>query len=114
MLEEFVMSCAQETAQRNAEELDIDGAEGAGEEDQINEDVEIGMSMIHNVWETGILHMICETEVIASKEGRMVKRVLIDYAYDYLKKNFSQTVKTVFDHIPRNRTLKIGMTYELL
>lgn len=59
----------------------------------------------------GVVHLIGENEVVAGKDAGVWKRVLIDYGYSFLKKNLRQTEK-VF-HIPHQRMLKVGMTYEL-
>ncbi|GMN38065.1 hypothetical protein TIFTF001_007320 [Ficus carica] len=59
----------------------------------------------------GVVHLIGENEVVACKEAGIGKRILIDYAYNFLKNNLRQT-DNVFD-IPHKRMLKVGMTYEL-
>ncbi|XP_022758031.1 potassium transporter 5-like [Durio zibethinus] len=67
---------------------------------------------VDKAWEAGgIVHFVGESEVIASKEASMMKRILIDYAYNFLKKNLRQS-QEVFD-IPHKRMLKVGMTYQL-
>lgn len=59
----------------------------------------------------GIVHLIGESEVIASKGSGIIKRILIDYAYDFVKRNLRQGNK-VFD-IPHKRMVKVGMIYQL-
>ncbi|TQD76415.1 hypothetical protein C1H46_038043 [Malus baccata] len=59
----------------------------------------------------GVVHLIGENEVTAAKGAGIAKRILIDYAYNFLKRNLRQSDK-VFD-IPHKRLLKVGMTYEL-
>ncbi|KAF5731463.1 KUP15 [Tripterygium wilfordii] len=59
----------------------------------------------------GIVHLIGEHELIAAKGANIGKRIMIDYAYNFLKKNLRQTDK-IFE-IPHKRMLKVGMTYEL-
>lgn len=49
-----------------------------------------------------------ENEVIAGKGANVGKKVLIDYAYNFIKRNLRHTEK-VFD-IPHQRLLKVGMT----
>ncbi|CAN0923129.1 Potassium transporter 5 [Linum grandiflorum] len=75
------------------------------------EEMEKEMEMVNKAWEAGVIHLMGENEVIAGKGAGIVKRFLIDYAYNFLKKNVRQTEK-VFD-IPHKRMLKVGMTYEL-
>ncbi|KAF5731462.1 KUP15 [Tripterygium wilfordii] len=59
----------------------------------------------------GIVHLIGEHEVIAAEGANIGKRIMIDYAYNFFKKNLRQTDK-IFA-IPHKRMLKVGMTYEL-
>ncbi|CAL2281124.1 unnamed protein product [Prunus armeniaca] len=66
---------------------------------------------IDKAWSWGVDHLIAENEVTAAKGAGIIKRILIDYAYNLLKRNLRQGEK-VFD-IPHKRMLKVGMTYEL-
>ena len=59
----------------------------------------------------GIVYLVGENEVIAGKEAELGKRILINYGYNFLRRNLRQTDK-VFD-IPRQCLLKVGMTYIL-
>ncbi|KAG8370655.1 hypothetical protein BUALT_Bualt13G0005800 [Buddleja alternifolia] len=76
-------------------------------EEAIERDVEY----LDKAWQDGVVHLVGEHEVVAAKGANIGKRVLIDYAYNFLKKNLRQSNK-VFD-IPHKRMLKVGMTYEL-
>ncbi|KAK3415571.1 hypothetical protein EUGRSUZ_H01188 [Eucalyptus grandis] len=67
--------------------------------------------VLDRAWRAGVVHLIGENEVVAGKGASLGKRVLIDYAYNFLKKNLRQSDK-IFD-IPHKRMLKVGMTYEL-
>ncbi|KAL5795543.1 hypothetical protein ACOSQ2_000363 [Xanthoceras sorbifolium] len=75
------------------------------------EAMERELEMVDNAWRAGVVHLIGESEVVAGKEAGIFKRILIDYAYNFLKKNLRQSEK-VFD-IPHKRMLKVGMAYEL-
>ncbi|KAM1207614.1 hypothetical protein COP2_008425 [Malus domestica] len=66
---------------------------------------------IDKAWRRGVVHLTGENEVTAAKGAGIAKRILIDYAYNFLKRNLRQSDK-VFD-IPHKRLLKVGMTYEL-
>ncbi|GER33001.1 potassium transporter [Striga asiatica] len=66
---------------------------------------------LDRAWRFAVVHMVGEHEVVAAKGANIGKRVLIDYAYNFLKKNLRQSNR-VFD-IPQKRMLKVGMTYEL-
>ncbi|KAH1083453.1 hypothetical protein J1N35_023214 [Gossypium stocksii] len=70
------------------------------------------IEQVQKEWEeAGIVHMIGESEVIAKKEANIMKRIVIDHAYNLLKRNVRQREK-VFD-IPHKRMLKVGMTCHL-
>ncbi|CAL9023886.1 unnamed protein product [Prunus brigantina] len=77
------------------------------QQDLLDEEIEA----IDKAWRWGVVHLIGENEVTAAKGAGIVKRILIDYAYNFLKRNLRQSDK-VFD-IPHKRMLKVGMTYEL-
>ncbi|KAK3194036.1 hypothetical protein Dsin_025346 [Dipteronia sinensis] len=81
------------------------------QDEKKREAIERELEMVENAWRAGVVHLIGESEVVASKGAGIGKRVLIDYAYNFLKKNLRQSEK-VFD-IPHKRMLKVGMTYEL-
>ncbi|KAF7818227.1 potassium transporter 5-like [Senna tora] len=81
--------------------------DGDGDEEGIVKEIET----IEKACEAGIVHLIGENEVIASKGGGIWDRILIDYAYNFLKRNVRQSGK-VFD-IPHKRMVKVGMKYEL-
>ncbi|KAH1081275.1 hypothetical protein J1N35_021036 [Gossypium stocksii] len=81
-------------------------------EEKLQEIMEQEIEQVEKAWEeVGIVHLIGQNEVIASKGSNMMKRILIDYAYNLLKRNLRQS-EAVFD-IPHKRMLKVGMTYQL-
>ncbi|XP_057516471.1 potassium transporter 5-like [Amaranthus tricolor] len=69
------------------------------------------MELVDKAWRSGVVHMMGESEVIATKGSGFGKRIVIDSAYNFLRKNLRQSDK-VFN-IPRKRLVKVGMTYEL-
>jgi len=84
------------------------------EEDRIKakeKELDREIEVVDKAWRAGVVHMMGENEVIASKGAGIGKKVVIDFAYNFLKKNLRQTDQ-VFD-IPRRKLLKVGMTYEL-
>ncbi|KAF3436412.1 hypothetical protein FNV43_RR23504 [Rhamnella rubrinervis] len=81
------------------------------QEQKRNEVLNREIDAVDNAWHAGVVHLIGENEVTASKDSGIVKRILIDYVYSFMKRNLRQSDK-VFD-IPRKRMLKVGMTYEL-
>ncbi|KAL6137701.1 hypothetical protein ACLB2K_062990 [Fragaria x ananassa] len=74
-------------------------------------DAEVQLQAIDEAWSSGVTHLIGESEVMAAKGSGIAKRILIDYAYNFMKRNLRQR-EELFD-IPRERMLKVGMTYEL-
>ncbi|KAL2236540.1 potassium transporter 5 [Sesamum indicum] len=95
-------------------ELGEDEVQGENKDDEIakkEEEMERDMADLDKAWRSGVVHLVGEHEVVAGKGANIGKRVLIDYAYNFLKKNLRQSNK-VFD-IPHKRMLKVGMTYEL-
>ncbi|XP_022959570.1 potassium transporter 5-like [Cucurbita moschata] len=73
--------------------------------------VEEEIEVVDRAWRDGIVHLIGQNEVVASKGSGFAKRVLIDYAYNALRRNLRQSEEVFY--IPRKRMLKVGMTYEL-
>ncbi|GMY16856.1 potassium transporter 5-like [Fagus crenata] len=81
------------------------------DEEKRGEAIEREIEAVDKAWRAGVVHLIGENEVIAGKGTGIGRRILIDYAYNFLKRNLRQSEK-VFD-IPHKRMLKVGMTYEL-
>ena len=75
------------------------------------EAIEKEIEAVDKAWCAGVVHLFGENEVIARKGAGLGRRIIIDYAYNFLKRNLRQSDK-VFN-IPHKRMLKVGMTYEL-
>ncbi|KAJ8633549.1 hypothetical protein MRB53_026885 [Persea americana] len=75
--------------------------------DAVKEEVEL----IEREYNAEIVHLLGKTEVVASKGSNFGRRILIDYAYNILKRNIRERDEVL--NIPRKRLLKVGMTYEL-
>ncbi|XP_041020411.1 potassium transporter 5-like [Juglans microcarpa x Juglans regia] len=82
------------------------------EKKQQDQAVEREIEAVDKAWHAGIVHLIGETEVVADRGASVSKRVMVDYAYNFMKRNLRQSAETSFD-IPQRRMLKVGMTYEL-
>ncbi|KAL5060520.1 hypothetical protein RYX36_032124 [Vicia faba] len=93
------------------ENLNVDKSQEISDEGRVKEAIEKEIETIEKASRAGVVHLIGENEVIASKGAGFGKRLLIDYAYNFLKKNLRQSEK-LFD-IPHKRMVKVGMTYEL-
>lgn len=88
-----------------------DGEKQVIEQENLREAIEKEIEAVEVASGAGIVHLISENEVIASKGANIGKRILIDYGYNFLKRNLRQSEK-MFD-IPHKRMVKVGMTYEL-
>lgn len=94
------------------EEPSLIGEEVEGEREwKREEEIEREVDLLEKAWEAGVVHLMGESEVVASKGSSLGKRVLLNYAYNFLRRNLRQS-EEVFD-IPHKRLLKVGMTYEL-
>ncbi|MED6198393.1 hypothetical protein PIB30_065934 [Stylosanthes scabra] len=103
-LKSFVDSSSQKVVIHEEEKIEEEKVSDNGGDDETIEAIEKAL-------EAGIVHLIGESEVVASKGSGIGKKFLINYAYNFLKKNLRQSDK-VFD-IPHERMVKVGMTYEL-
>ncbi|KAL5760371.1 hypothetical protein ACOSQ2_019209 [Xanthoceras sorbifolium] len=82
------------------------------QEENSQELTERQIEMVEKAWQAGVVHLIGESEVVAAEGAGIGTWVMINYAYNFMKRNLRQYDK-VFYHIPRKRMLKVGMTYEL-
>ena len=99
---------------KNEGELEVEffNEEDENEEvEHVKEELEREIEAMDQASHAGIVHLIGENEVVARKGAGIGKRFLINYAFNFLKKNLRQT-ENVFE-IPQKRMLKVGMTYEL-
>ncbi|KAM4086623.1 hypothetical protein ACJW30_10G116500 [Castanea mollissima] len=91
----------------NNEHKDVKKVDEEKRQEAIDKEIEA----VNRAWRAGVVHLIGENEVVAGKRASLARRIIIDYAYNFLKRNLRQSEK-VFD-IPHKRMLKVGMTYEL-
>ncbi|GLU10255.1 hypothetical protein SLE2022_270740 [Rubroshorea leprosula] len=103
--EDFLLS------QKPTKNEDEDGNQMCKEEDQGDNVLEREMQELEQASQATVSHLINENEVVASKGSNIWNRLLINYAYSFIEKN-SRKTQQVF-HIPHQRLLKVGMTYEL-
>ncbi|KAF8015068.1 hypothetical protein BT93_H0761 [Corymbia citriodora subsp. variegata] len=109
--EQLVDELESEENYENGVKKEIDDEANDNRNYKAQEASEREISVLDRAWRAGVVHLIGENEVVAGKGASLGKRVLIDYAYNFLKKNLRQSDK-IFD-IPHKRMLKVGMTYEL-
>ncbi|XP_024031578.1 potassium transporter 5 isoform X2 [Morus notabilis] len=69
------------------------------------------MEFVQQAMEKGVVYLLGETQVVASQESSFLKKVVVNYAYSFLRKNFRQGEKVMA--IPSARLLRVGMTYEI-
>ncbi|CAJ2632059.1 unnamed protein product [Trifolium pratense] len=114
-LKEFIVKeyyCSQKLIQDGKnDESEDDKIDEISDGERVQEEIEKEIEVVEKASRAGIVHLIGENEVIASKGAGIAKRILIDYAYNFLKKNLRQSEK-LFD-IPHKHMVKVGMTYEL-
>ncbi|KAJ4798577.1 Potassium transporter [Rhynchospora pubera] len=69
------------------------------------------VEFVQREMEKGIVYLLGETEVVARGDSGLLKRIIVDCAYNFMRKNFTQGEKVM--RIPRNKLLRVGMTYEI-
>ncbi|KAM5568411.1 potassium transporter 5 [Rosa sericea] len=69
------------------------------------------MQFVQAEMEKGIVYLLGETEVVAAENASFFKKLIVNYVYDFLRKNFRQGQNIMA--IPRSRLLRVGMTYEI-
>ncbi|CAK8562656.1 unnamed protein product [Lathyrus sativus] len=69
------------------------------------------IKFIDKAMERGVVYMIGEAEVVAHPNSSILNKIVVNYAYSFLRKNFRQGEQSIA--IPHKRLLKVGMTYEL-
>ncbi|KAL6647617.1 hypothetical protein ACP70R_015054 [Stipagrostis hirtigluma subsp. patula] len=73
--------------------------------------IEEEQRFIEREMEKGVVYIMGETEVVARPHSSLLKKVLVNYAYAFLRKNCRQGEKMLA--IPKSQLLKVGMTYEI-
>ncbi|XP_077218950.1 potassium transporter 5-like [Tasmannia lanceolata] len=91
--------------------VSADITDGVVEEENKSEVIGKEIELVEREFEVGVVHLLGENEVVAKKGSHFGKRVLIDYAYNTMKRNLRKSYE-LFD-VPHRRLLKVGMTYEL-
>ncbi|XP_047173771.1 potassium transporter 5-like [Vigna umbellata] len=69
------------------------------------------LKFIEKASEKGVVYMLAEAEVVAHPNSSIINKIIVNYVYSFFRKNFRQGQSSMA--IPRNRLLKIGMTYEI-
>ncbi|KAF7082758.1 hypothetical protein CFC21_086611 [Triticum aestivum] len=100
--EEATFSCSQHT-----DDGDSDGALraaqlAAAEEEKRFIDAEL---------EHGVVYLTGEADVVAAPGSSVMKRIVVNYVYTFLRRNLSESHKALA--IPKDQLLKVGITYEI-
>ncbi|KAK1682269.1 hypothetical protein QYE76_043117 [Lolium multiflorum] len=66
---------------------------------------------IEREMEKGVVYIMGENEVVARPHSSLLKKVIVNYVYAFLRKNCRQGDKVL--SIPRSHLLKVGMSYEI-
>ncbi|EMS63900.1 Potassium transporter 20 [Triticum urartu] len=61
--------------------------------------------------ERGVVYLTGEADVVAAPGSSLMKRVVVNYVYTFLRKNLSESHKALA--IPKDQLLKVGITYEI-
>lgn len=69
------------------------------------------LQFIQRAMDRGVVYLLGEADVKAGHRSSIVKKVVVDYAYSFIRKNFRQGEQIMA--IPRERLLRVGMTYEI-
>ncbi|XP_059448545.1 potassium transporter 5-like [Corylus avellana] len=73
--------------------------------------VEEEIKFVQKAMESGVVYLLGEAEVVAEQKSSLFKKIVVNYAYNFLRKNFRQGEKVL--SIPHTRLLRVGMTYEI-
>ncbi|KAL8153798.1 hypothetical protein V2J09_011558 [Rumex salicifolius] len=115
----FVSMLKQQEASDNCRDVESEEVSEGGDairkaevaEETRQREVEEEVEVLERASKAGVVHLMGESEVMAEKGSGLGKRIMIDYGYNFLKKNLRQSDKML--DVPRKRLLKVGMTYEL-
>ncbi|TXG48998.1 hypothetical protein EZV62_024873 [Acer yangbiense] len=69
------------------------------------------MQFLERAKEKGVVYLLGEAQVVAQPNSSFLKKMIVNYGYSFLRKNFRQVEKVL--EIPHTRLLRVGMTYEI-
>ncbi|XLR18861.1 hypothetical protein HN51_065544 [Arachis hypogaea] len=70
------------------------------------------VNFIDMAMQRGVMYMLGEAEVVTQPNSSFLNKIVVNYAYTFLRKNFRQENQLMA--VPCKRLLMIGMTYEIL
>ncbi|GAB2279444.1 Potassium transporter 5 [Dionaea muscipula] len=83
----------------------------ADNNEKLFQEAEEEAQYVENAMEKGVVYLLGETQVVAKQDSSFVKKMVVNYAYDFLRRNFRQGEEVLA--IPHSRLLRIGMTYDI-
>ncbi|GMH24559.1 hypothetical protein Nepgr_026402 [Nepenthes gracilis] len=83
----------------------------AGERNSEGTEVEEEVRFVQAAMAEGVVYMLGEAKVIAKKDSSLLKKIVVNYVYDFLRRNVRQGEDVM--EIPHGRLLAVGMTYEI-
>ncbi|KAJ1287319.1 hypothetical protein BS78_02G000800 [Paspalum vaginatum] len=73
--------------------------------------IEEEQRFIEREMEKGVVYILGESEVVARPHSSLLKKLMVNYAYAFLRNNCRQGEKMLA--IPKSQLLKVGMSYEI-
>lgn len=79
------------------------------EENSDREDVQKEIHFLETSQEAGVVYLLGRSEVKASEDSNLFKKVIVNYVYDFLRRNSRQGFVDL--QIPNKNLLQVGMNY---
>ncbi|XP_057747946.1 potassium transporter 5-like [Arachis stenosperma] len=73
--------------------------------------IEEEIAFVQKAMERSVVYMLGEAEVVADPNASVLKKIVVNHIYSFLRRNFRQGEHLIA--IPRSKLLRIGMTYEI-
>ncbi|KAJ7547569.1 hypothetical protein O6H91_08G092600 [Diphasiastrum complanatum] len=73
--------------------------------------VEAELTFLAKAKQDGIIYILGHSDIKASNDSSILKKILINYAYTFLRRNFRESVVSL--DIPNKKLLKVGMSYQI-
>ncbi|XP_051210108.1 potassium transporter 1 [Lolium perenne] len=77
----------------------------------LNQTVEEEKQLIDKEMAQGMVYLMGEANVTAKANSSILKKIVVNYVYTFLRKNLTQGHKALA--IPKDQLLKVGITYEI-
>ncbi|WVZ59710.1 hypothetical protein U9M48_009820 [Paspalum notatum var. saurae] len=73
--------------------------------------IEEEQKFIQRESEKGVVYILGESKVVARPQSSLLKKIVVNYIYSFLRRNFMQGEKIL--SIPHGKILKVGISYEI-